>query len=67
MWLQVVTTALSLSLSRQRKWLQRSWKSMAGVREFVLRIGSVAKCVHVMCVLGESLAVKGEVDFSSGS
>lgn len=67
MWLQVVTTALSLSLSRHRKWLQRSWKSMASAREFLLRIGSVAKCVHVMCVLSESLAVKGEVGFSSVS
>jgi hypothetical protein len=67
MWLQVVTTALSLSLSRQRKWLQRSWKSMASARELVLRIGSVAKCVNVTCVLGQPLAVKREVGFSSAS
>jgi hypothetical protein len=40
---------------------------MASAREFVLRIGGIGDRINVMCVMGESLAVKGEVDFSSRS
>ena len=67
MWLQVVTTALSLSLSRQRKWLQRSWKSMVVASECVCLGDNTDDCIRVMRVFAEFVIVKGEVNFSSKS